>query len=539
MKRKNTAMLFCIIYFAIINLGPAYSQHVVAGKDGNIRNVDTRAVFALENAIYLATKDSLYKTTDMKRDWQPIFMLPSGSNEISCFTGTAQGLYAGTKKGLFRSLDGGATWKNVFKTIIPERCSVLCIYTAPGRPDKIWIGTERGVFASENAGDRWHDISGILKNRPVRCLVINNESVYAGADDGLYTGKKGLEIGERLLVSSAAGDPEEPVPDEMSPSAEPREARVNFVSPAGNRLYAAGYKKILYSDDEAKTWRVFTRTGLSGGMNALLASEDGMLYCATTKGVFEYSPDKERWLELYSGRDQKLCVRALMIDNRNSNLLWALTDKGLYRFESGQFMADQYSDVERRTKVLKIIFDREPAFKELREAAMKYAEVEPGKIKNWRWEARLRALLPKIAFGKDNTKSTNTEIYTSATRDYAVVGPEDISTGWDLSISWELGDLIWSDDQANIDVRSRLTTQLRNDILDDLRRIYYERKRLQYELMNNSGDLKKEFENELRLSELTQAIDDLTGNYLSESIKKKGNIIEAPEPVFRYRQEQP
>lgn len=80
--------------------------------------------------------------------------------------------------------------------------------------------------------------------------------------------------------------------------------------------------------------------------------------------------------------------------------------------------------------------------------------------------------------------------------------------------------LIWSDDQTNIDVRSRLTTQLRNDILDDLRRAYYERKRLQFELMTNppkDGDLK--FEKELRLQELTHAIDDLTGNYLSDHIR--------------------
>ena len=64
--------------------------------------------------------------------------------------------------------------------------------------------------------------------------------------------------------------------------------------------------------------------------------------------------------------------------------------------------------------------------------------------------------------------------------------------------------------------------QLRNDILDDLRRAYYERKRVQFELMTNPPkDLNLKFEKELRLQELTQVIDDLTGNYLSEHVRRK------------------
>ena len=74
----------------------------------------------------------------------------------------------------------------------------------------------------------------------------------------------------------------------------------------------------------------------------------------------------------------------------------------------------------------------------------------------------------------------------------------------------------------NFEVRSRLMVQLRNDILDDLRRTYYERKRLQFELMSNSHrDMNTKFEKELRLQELTQAIDDLTGNYFSDHTKKR------------------
>ena len=140
---------------------------------------------------------------------------------------------------------------------------------------------------------------------------------------------------------------------------------------------------------------------------------------------------------------------------------------------------------------------------------------------SWQRESRLKALVPKVTCGFDNHRSSNQEIYTSATKEYVTVGPDDIYKAVDVSVSWDVGGLLWSDDQTNIDVRSRLNTQLRNDILDDLRRAYYERKRLQFDLIASPPkDLRARFEKELRIQELTQAIDDLTGNYLSDHMKE-------------------
>ena len=48
------------------------------------------------------------------------------------------------------------------------------------------------------------------------------------------------------------------------------------------------------------------------------------------------------------------------------------------------------------------------------------------------------------------------EIYTSATKDYVTVGPDSTYNAFGTSVSWDIGNLIWSDDQTNIDVRSRL-----------------------------------------------------------------------------------
>jgi hypothetical protein len=64
--------------------------------------------------------------------------------------------------------------------------------------------------------------------------------------------------------------------------------------------------------------------------------------------------------------------------------------------------------------------------------------------------------------------------------------------------------------------------QLRDDILDEVTRTYFERRRLQVEAMLfDEKDLQKEIERYLRIQELTANLDALTGGYFSEHINSR------------------
>ena len=94
--------------------------------------------------------------------------------------------------------------------------------------------------------------------------------------------------------------------------------------------------------------------------------------------------------------------------------------------------------------------------------------------------------------------------------------------GWSASLTWELGNLIYNSAQTSIDVRSRLMVQLRDDILNEVTRLYFERRRMQVEMVINAPVYRdNRIDRELRLQELTAGIDALTGSYLSKRLGRQ------------------
>jgi len=163
----------------------------------------------------------------------------------------------------------------------------------------------------------------------------------------------------------------------------------------------------------------------------------------------------------------------------------------------------------------------EPEINEVQQAAIKYAELEPEKITKWRRQAAKRSWLPRLSVGINNNSTDLWHWETGSTTkcEDDILRKGDSSVEWDVSLSWELGDLIWSDAQSSIDIRSNVTAQMRRSILEGITKLYFERLRTKMELDNLTiEERKKRLEKELELKELTASIDALTGGYFSRNI---------------------
>ena len=164
----------------------------------------------------------------------------------------------------------------------------------------------------------------------------------------------------------------------------------------------------------------------------------------------------------------------------------------------------------------------EPTVLELQRAAIRYAEVNPDKITNWRHQAAARALMPEISVGYSNDVGNTISTATANGRTNFWIGPDDISNGWDFSAKWDLGDLVYNTAQTSIDSRSKLMVELRNDIMETLNTAYFERKKLQRQLTRITDKENPAYtDREIRIEELTATIDGLTGGYLSRRIGKE------------------
>ena len=132
-----------------------------------------------------------------------------------------------------------------------------------------------------------------------------------------------------------------------------------------------------------------------------------------------------------------------------------------------------------------------------------------------------KAWLPTLSVTADSDTNENIDLDRGGTNDpdRFIIGPEEKSTDFHAGLSWDLGDLVWNDDQTSIDTRSKLMAELRDDLLNEVTHLYFERRRLQVErLMTGPKELPLEIEKELKLQELTAGIDALTGGYLTKKL---------------------
>ncbi len=136
---------------------------------------------------------------------------------------------------------------------------------------------------------------------------------------------------------------------------------------------------------------------------------------------------------------------------------------------------------------MEALFANEPSYQEIKQVAMRYAEVHPDKIAAWRRGASLRAFLPRVDYDYDlrrytdeytrgrlqetydtqvqNDSGTTFTTEESFSREYDETEREDRDEiAWDLSESWSQdADLGWS---SSVTTREDTGNQIDTDTRD-------------------------------------------------------------------------
>jgi photosystem II stability/assembly factor-like uncharacterized protein len=151
------------------------------------RDPDRVFVAALGHAFGPNAERGVFRTTDGGRSWKKILFLndSTGATDLSMdpanprilfaamwkFQRTPWGMNAGGgRSGLWKTIDGGDTWKEVsFNPGIPDRpLGKIGIAISPANPRRVFASIEApdsagGIFRSDDGGDTWDRTSGDQK----------------------------------------------------------------------------------------------------------------------------------------------------------------------------------------------------------------------------------------------------------------------------------------------------------------------------------------------------------------------------------------
>ncbi|MBB5870390.1 subtilisin family serine protease [Allocatelliglobosispora scoriae] len=167
--------------------------------------------------------------------------------------------------GLFRTVDGGTTWKNLYHDMT---------FTAqagdPADPKRLWLGNELGLFRSDDGGAT---VTKVLDG-PVRAIDLSGRRMVVGGD-----GVRVSTDGGRTFRAADTG------PLDVHVSSLLRSGTTLYAGTTGSWDYgvASGGRGVLRSTDGGMSWE-----NISSGLQNLdvvsLAVTGGALYVGTVSG---------------------------------------------------------------------------------------------------------------------------------------------------------------------------------------------------------------------------------------------------------------
>ncbi|MFK7928373.1 MAG: ComEA family DNA-binding protein [Myxococcota bacterium] len=172
-------------------------------------------------------------------------------------------------------------------------------------------------------------------------------------------------------------------------------------------------------------------------------------------------------------------------------------------------------------------FAGEPTVQQVQDWSSAYARANPELVRSWNAASRGFAALPQLTLEYRLREDWDRDFkYEDGGGGGLEASPTSIDEGQQYQIlvrsRWELSELVMSSERIRVINESQDAVKLRDKLLTQVTRLYFDRRRHQVEmLLNPRPSLEGQVEDELRLLELAAGIDALTGGEFSKAVRTK------------------
>jgi len=228
---------------------------------------------------------------------------------------------ANGRSGLWRTIDGGASWKQL-GTGLPESNNARRIVVDPASPDKLYMAVSRGGYKSTDAGESWTPFGGSFpQGEEIESLMMPAaDTVYAGTKKGLWKTTDGTKTWTRM----SGGLPYYVV---RGLAIHPANPDVMWVAASGAGIYK--------TTDGGKSWSEGNAGFAASWIENVWGSASGTIFAQTSRGLFR-SDGKSGWVEvLQPFSDDEATLDTIVYDANNPRTLHAGHASSYYRSNDG------------------------------------------------------------------------------------------------------------------------------------------------------------------------------------------------------------
>jgi hypothetical protein len=431
-------------------------------------------------------------------------------------------LLAGTALGLFSA--GSAGWE---RTAVPGAVLDLAV-----GPDALWVATTRGLFAWAPPAEPQRVVLGA--GARLRAVAVDAAgSVWVATESGAYL----RHVGDPDFEREASLPPGDVVGLRTA-------GRAVFAARTGalwtwqgerfERLTqglgdgwwelsgAAAWGDSVYLAVPSGLWRV--RAGSAerlepgvGEVRDVYGDASG-LWVATSRGLWRHAGAPGLVAPAPAPLLDAVVSRLLAAGNR----LLAASDRGI---------AELRDHGPAAARAAAAAAPPEPDVQAVHAVVLSYLDLAPGVLRQIEQRARRRAWLPRLraagSTGSDHSRDhDHDQAFTAGELHnlYDTHDARDRGVAGDLEIAWDFGQLADPADALAVSRERRLVVELRDQVLDRVNRLYFERLRAR-DALAAASDAAKQRELELRVAELTAQLDAWSGGGFSRLLFDSPPIV--------------